>query len=55
MATCSEDDCDREVAVRLYIPWAANRDVCAAHGRGLVQQDGVVAMPLEGADEEFSR
>ncbi|WP_327051843.1 hypothetical protein [Halomicrococcus gelatinilyticus] len=48
---CSEDDCDREADVRLHVPWAANRPVCAGHARALVQQDGVVAEPLADAEE----
>lgn len=47
---CTEDDCDRPAAVRLHVPWADDRDVCTAHARSLVQQDGVVAEPLEGSD-----
>lgn len=53
MATCSEDGCDRVAAVRLYIPWDADRDVCTAHARGLGQQEGVVATPLEGAERDW--
>ncbi len=51
METCSEDGCENPAAVRLYIPWDENRDVCTAHGRVLVQQDGVVAEPLDGAEK----
>lgn len=50
MATCEEPNCEAEAAVVLHVPWAGEREVCAAHGRGLVQQDGVVAEPIEGAD-----
>jgi len=50
---CSEEECDREAAVLLYVPWTDDRAVCTAHARGLVQQDGVVAEPLEGAGEEW--
>lgn len=53
MSTCTEDGCDREAAVMVYIPWAEDRPVCAAHGRALVQQDGVVADPLEESDAEW--
>ncbi|SDM41037.1 hypothetical protein SAMN04487949_1567 [Halogranum gelatinilyticum] len=53
MAECSESGCDREAAVRLYIPWAEDREVCTAHGRALVQQDGVVAEVLEGAEVDW--
>ena len=47
MTECTEADCDRPAAVMLYVPWAEDRPVCAAHGRALVQQDGVVAEPLD--------
>lgn len=47
---CTEPDCDRAAAVRLYVPWAADRVVCTAHARALVQQDGVVAEPLDDAE-----
>jgi hypothetical protein len=50
MRACSEEDCDREAAVRLYVPWDENRDVCAAHARVLAQRDGVVAMALDDAE-----
>ena len=50
---CAEPDCERDAAVRLHIPWDANRDVCLAHARSEVQTDGIVAEPLENADEEL--
>lgn len=53
MAVCDEEECDGDAAVRLYVPWAENREVCTAHARALVQQDGVVAEPLDGADENW--
>lgn len=53
MGSCAEDDCDRPVAVQIHVPWAEDRVVCAAHARSLASKDGVVAEPLEGADEEF--
>lgn len=53
MSECAEEGCTRAVAVRLHVPWAGEREVCAAHARVLAQQDGVVAEPLEGADGEF--
>lgn len=52
MGDCAEPDCESEAAVRLYVPWAADREVCAPHARALVQQDGVVAEPLESTDGE---
>ncbi|WP_433630645.1 hypothetical protein [Halomicrococcus sp. NG-SE-24] len=48
---CAEDDCDGEAAVRLHVPWDANREVCASHARVLARQDGVVAEPLADAEE----
>ena len=53
MSECAEEGCDRTAAIRLHVPWAGQRDVCAAHARVIAQQDGVVAEPLEGADGEF--
>jgi hypothetical protein len=50
MAECAEEGCEREAAVRLRIPWDADRAVCAAHARVLAQRDGVVAEPIEDAD-----
>ena len=50
MGDCAEEGCEREAAVRLRVPWADDRAVCAAHARSLAQRDGVVAEPLEGAD-----
>ncbi|WP_435318330.1 hypothetical protein [Haloarchaeobius sp. TZWSO28] len=50
---CAETGCDREAAVRLHIPWAADRDVCVAHARGFGQQEGVVTEPLDGKESEW--
>lgn len=50
---CSEPGCTERAAVRLHIPWSENRVVCPAHGRALVQQEGVVAEPLDGADADW--
>jgi hypothetical protein len=53
MDRCSEDGCENDAAVRVYVPWAEDRDVCTAHARVLVQRDGVVAEPLDGAEENW--
>ena len=53
MTECAEEGCSRAAAIRLHVPWAGEREVCAAHARVLAQQDGVVAEPLEGAEGEF--
>jgi hypothetical protein len=53
MPTCSEEGCENEAAVRLYVPWDADRDVCTAHARALVQRDGVVAEPLSDAADDW--
>ncbi|MFB6108096.1 MAG: hypothetical protein ABEJ82_04535 [Haloplanus sp.] len=44
---CAEPGCDRPAAVRVYVPWGEDRNVCLAHGRALAAQDGVVAEPLD--------
>ncbi|WP_435063900.1 hypothetical protein [Halobaculum sp. EA56] len=53
MTECAEEGCAGEAAVRLHVPWAADRDVCVAHARTLVQRDGVVAEPLSGREDEW--
>ncbi|MFB6171159.1 MAG: hypothetical protein ABEJ23_01400 [Haloarculaceae archaeon] len=52
MVECAEAGCERVAAVRLHVPWDANREVCTAHARVLAQQDGVVAEPIDDADWE---
>ena len=51
--TCAEPDCEREAAVRLRIPWDADREVCTAHARAMATQDGVVAEPLPNKEGEW--
>ncbi|WP_205427418.1 hypothetical protein [Halorussus sp. MSC15.2] len=51
MAECAESDCSEPATVRLHVPWAENREVCAGHARALAQQDGVVADPIAEDDE----
>jgi hypothetical protein len=53
MPRCAEDECDQPAAVRVHVPWGTDRAVCAAHARTIASQDGVVAEPLDDADEEF--
>jgi hypothetical protein len=50
---CAVEGCEREAAVRLHVPWDENRVVCPAHARVTARQDGVVAEPLDGADDEW--
>ena len=50
---CSETNCENEAGVRLHVPWAENRVVCPACARSLVQQDGVVAEPLEDREDAW--
>ena len=50
---CEEPDCEEPAAVRLHIPWAENREVCAAHARPVARKDGVVAEPLTDSDAEW--
>jgi len=53
MVECAEDDCEAEAVVELHVPWADNRRVCAGHARVIARQDGVVADPLEGHEDEW--
>ncbi|MFB6165653.1 MAG: hypothetical protein ABEJ31_10885 [Haloarculaceae archaeon] len=53
MPTCTEEGCDTTAAVRLHVPWDENRVVCLAHARVWSQKEGVVADPLDSADEEL--
>lgn len=53
MDRCAEADCEAPATVRLHVPWADDRVVCAAHARALATMDGVVAEPLEGAEDEL--
>jgi hypothetical protein len=53
MEQCSEPGCDKPATVRVFVPWDEDRDVCTDHGRTLVQQEGVVAEPKEGVEEEW--
>jgi len=53
MPTCTEEGCEETATVRLHIPWNENRVVCLGHARVYNQQDGIVADPLEDADEEL--
>lgn len=50
---CTQEGCAEEATFELHIPWTDNRVVCAAHARVEGRKDGVVADPLEGADEEL--
>ena len=50
---CTEKSCEEPAAVRLHVPWAENRVVCTGHARVYAQRDGIVADPLDAADEEL--
>ena len=50
---CTEENCEEPAAVRLHVPWAENRVVCTGHARVYAQRDGIVADPLDAADEEL--
>jgi hypothetical protein len=50
---CAEDGCDSEATFELHIPWTENEFVCAGHARVRGRQEGVVADPLEEADERL--
>lgn len=50
---CAEEGCSDSATFELHVPWADNRVVCAGHARVLSRQEGVVADPLENADDEM--
>lgn len=50
---CTEESCKEPAAIRLHVPWAENRVVCTGHARVYAQRDGIVADPLDAADEEL--
>jgi hypothetical protein len=50
---CAEADCESEATFELHVPWAEDEYVCAGHARTRSRKDGVVADPLDAADEEL--
>jgi hypothetical protein len=50
---CTQEGCDSEASFELHVPWTENRVVCAAHARVESRRDGIVADPLDGADDEL--
>ncbi|MFC6719980.1 hypothetical protein [Halobacteriaceae bacterium SHR40] len=50
---CAKDDCNDDATFELHIPWKANEFVCAGHARVASRQEGVVADPLDTADEDL--
>lgn len=48
---CENADCESPAAFELHIPWADNEVVCAGHARVRSRQEGVVADPLDAADD----
>lgn len=45
--------CEDEATFELDIPWTDNEFVCAGHARVRSRKDGVVADPLDTADDEL--
>lgn len=50
---CEHEGCDSEAALELHIPWKENELVCAGHGRVRAQEEGVVAEPMDNADDNL--
>jgi hypothetical protein len=50
---CDMAGCERAASFRLYIPWTADEVLCAGHARVRSRKDGIVADPLESADDEL--
>lgn len=50
---CIVEGCDSEATIELHIPWAENELVCAGHARVESRKEGIVADPLDDADDEL--
>jgi len=50
---CAKAGCESEATFELHVPWTENRYVCAGHARVLGQKEGIVADPLDSADDEL--
>ncbi|MEF8775740.1 MAG: hypothetical protein V5A43_04450 [Haloarculaceae archaeon] len=50
---CEMAGCEKEATFELHVPWTANERVCAGHARVRSRQDGVVADPLDSAEDEL--
>lgn len=50
---CSEEGCESRATFELHIPWTENRYVCAGHARVESRKEGIVADPLDSADDEL--
>lgn len=48
---CAHEACDTEATFELHIPWTENEFVCAGHARVRGRQEGIVADPMDDADE----
>lgn len=50
---CVHDGCDSKATFELHIPWKENEYVCAGHARVRGRQEGIVADPMDDADEDL--
>jgi hypothetical protein len=50
---CEMAGCEESATFRLYIPWTEDEYLCAGHARVRSRKDGVVADPLDSADDEL--
>lgn len=50
---CEVADCEAAAAFELHVPWTDNEFVCAGHARVRSRREGVVADPLDAADDEL--
>jgi len=50
---CAEEGCESPATFELHIPWTENEHVCAGHARVRSRQEGVVADPLNDADDHL--
>jgi hypothetical protein len=50
---CEVAGCEDEATFELDIPWADDEFVCAGHARVRSRPDGVVADPLDTAEDQM--
>ena len=50
---CTQEGCEERATFELYIPWTENRVVCSGHARVEARKDGIVADPLDDADDDL--
>lgn len=50
---CAKEGCDSPATFELHIPWRENEYVCAGHARVEGRKEGIVADPIDGAEDHM--